>query len=169
MDDVTGRSGVTEAAPPLGGGVRKGVGVRFPPPALEPRLASKVRVASSGCWEWIAGLFSTGYAQAWDPVLQRPRAAHRMVYEALVGPIPDGLHLDHLCRNIICVSPDHLEPVTNEENVRRGAMAVPTCKAGLHPKTALGRCRPCFNDYMKAWKRSKRRSEGRREYRGRAA
>lgn len=92
-----------------------------------------------------------------------------MVYEALVGPIPDGLHLDHLCRNIICVSPDHLEPVTNEENVRRGAMAVPTCKAGLHLKTALGRCRPCFNDYMKAWKRSKRRSEGRREYRGRAA
>ena len=47
--------------------------------------------------------------------------AHRWSYEHFVGPIPDGLVIDHLCRVRHCVNPDHLEPVTNEENLRRGA------------------------------------------------
>lgn len=46
--------------------------------------------------------------------------AHRHAYEQANGPIPDGLVLDHLCRNRWCCNPDHLEPVTNEENIRRG-------------------------------------------------
>jgi len=46
--------------------------------------------------------------------------AHRAFYERYRGPIPDGLHLDHLCRNPPCVNPDHLEPVSNAENLRRG-------------------------------------------------
>ncbi|WP_369010576.1 HNH endonuclease signature motif containing protein, partial [Bacillus cereus] len=47
--------------------------------------------------------------------------AHRYVYENLSGPIPEGMELDHLCRNPPCVNPDHLDPVTHEENMRRAA------------------------------------------------
>jgi len=49
--------------------------------------------------------------------------AHRFAYEELVGPIPEGLDLDHLCRNKTCVNPAHLEPVTRAENVRRAHIA----------------------------------------------
>ena len=55
--------------------------------------------------------------------------AHRASYELAKGPIPDGMHLDHLCRVTCCINPDHLEPVTNRENARRG-------QAGDHMKRA---------------------------------
>ena len=73
-----------------------------------------------GCWEWTAGKISDGYGHFWNSEQRRNESAHRVAYEALVGPIPDGLVLDHLCRNRGCVNPAHVEPVTNEENVRRG-------------------------------------------------
>jgi hypothetical protein len=50
----------------------------------------------------------------------RPRLAHRIAYELFIGPIPNGLHIDHLCRNRGCVNPVHLEPVTQQENMLRG-------------------------------------------------
>jgi hypothetical protein len=69
------------------------------------------------CWEWPLARKSDGYPiVGWDG---RTRHAHRVAYEFLVGPIPDGLTLDHLCRNRGCVNPDHLEPVTHQENCRR--------------------------------------------------
>jgi hypothetical protein len=71
------------------------------------------------CWKWIGGFFKdTGYGKFY--VDRYPRYAHRWVYEFLVGPIPDGLEIDHLCRNRWCVNPKHLEPVTHQVNVLRG-------------------------------------------------
>ena len=71
-----------------------------------------------GCWQWVGYVLPTGYANVnlngqWVGV-------HRLSYELLVGPIRDGLVIDHLCRNTSCVNPDHLEPVTSTENTLRG-------------------------------------------------
>jgi hypothetical protein len=75
----------------------------------------------TGCWEWLGFRKNTGYGQFRHKGRTQP--AHRFFYRLYVGEIPDGLHLDHLCRNRLCVNPEHLEPVTREENVRRGATA----------------------------------------------
>lgn len=71
-----------------------------------------------GCWLWRGCILSTGYGQAWIDG-QRDNA-HRIAYELLVGPISEGLTIDHLCRVRHCVNPDHLEPVTMRENLLRG-------------------------------------------------
>lgn len=70
------------------------------------------------CWLWTASMGRGNYGRFYDEEL-RPVSAHRWAYEQLVGPIPDGLTLDHLCRVRHCVNPDHLEPVTQRENVER--------------------------------------------------
>jgi hypothetical protein len=70
----------------------------------------------TGCWAWI-GAATACYGTFWIDTKYVP--AYRAGYELLVGPIPDGLELDHLCKNPNCVRPDHLEPVTHRENVRR--------------------------------------------------
>lgn len=71
---------------------------------------------TKSCWLW-TGSISQGYGKFWD---QKHFRAHRWSYEKFVGPIPEGLILDHLCRNPRCVNPSHLEPVTTKENIRRG-------------------------------------------------
>lgn len=79
---------------------------------------------NSGCWLWL-GTLSKGYGRVVrNGKGRRPNAsaqAHRLSYIHARGPIGDGLALDHLCRNRCCVNPDHLEPVTIGDNVRRGA------------------------------------------------
>lgn len=82
---------------------------------FEVRLAASIEVAD--CWEWTK-YKDKGYGQIRLP--DRLVLAHRWVWENLVGPIPDRLVLDHLCRNRPCVNPDHLEQVTQQVNVLRG-------------------------------------------------
>lgn len=74
------------------------------------------------CWEWRmtrAGSRKTKYGYTWDPVAKKMRRAHVVEWERENGPIPDGMELDHLCNNKLCIRPDHVEPVTHLENVRR--------------------------------------------------
>lgn len=73
---------------------------------------------ATGCWLWNRKIRKDGYGIKSTGKHTAIRA-HRWVYEDLVGPIPEGLELDHLCNNPPCVNPDHLEPVTHEENMRR--------------------------------------------------
>jgi hypothetical protein len=81
---------------------------------MSERFWKKVdRRGDHECWEWL-GLKNRGYG------LYSRYRAHRYAYEQLVGPIPDGLTLDHLCRNPGCVNPAHLEPCTAVENAMRG-------------------------------------------------
>lgn len=80
----------------------------------------------SGCWVWQKSRDQHGYGRAYVKGDRSSRLAYRVYYERLRGPVPAGLELDHLCRNPACVNPDHLEPVTHQENVRRGA----ACKLG---------------------------------------
>ena len=87
------------------------------------RFWSKVD-KSEGCWLWTAHRNQKGYGIFWFSKPKRGVSAHRFAYELASGPIPDGLQLDHLCRNPTCVRPDHLEPVTALENTRRGRKGV---------------------------------------------
>lgn len=93
------------------------------------RFIAKVAITDPAeCWEWTAGKRShKGYGG-----FNGKHYAHRFAYELAVGPIPDGLTLDHLCRNRLCVNPDHLEPVTARENTLRGESPnVVTARTGV--------------------------------------
>lgn len=86
-------------------------------PDPRERIAGRSTLSDSGCWEWQRVRDRDGYGITHFGG-KRVRA-HRLSYEAHIGPIPAGLTIDHLCRNTCCVNPLHLEAVTNEENVRR--------------------------------------------------
>lgn len=89
---------------------------------LEARLWSKVdKTGPGGCWLWIGTINGAGYGTF--RLNGETIGAHRAVYEHVVGPIPAGLHIDHLCRVRNCVNPEHLEPVTPSENIRRAQEA----------------------------------------------
>lgn len=81
-----------------------------------------------GCWVWTGGKTKDGYGRV--RICDRNFVSHRVSYEWANGAIPEGLELDHLCRNKACVNPEHLEPVTRVENQRRRAAIITHCPAG---------------------------------------
>lgn len=134
----------------------------MPHETLAERFWKKVNRCGPGeCWNWLASTTGqTGYGQFWMKDIGRMAPAHRVAYELEVGVIPDGLYIDHLCRNRGCCNPAHLEPVTNAENIRRGhaglhmrekAAAKTHCPSGHHYDEAntlfdsegYRRCRAC--------------------------
>lgn len=106
---------------------------------LPERFWSKVSVHESGCWLWTAALTMPGMGGAggYGRIRLNDRGtshalAHRFSYERLVGAVPDGLQLDHLCRVRRCVNPTHLEPVTPRENTMRSSSFIPDNAAKTH-------------------------------------
>lgn len=123
---------------------------------IGPLRASIVeRINPGDCWEWTGRIMPppNGYGTIGG------KLAHKVIWELLVGPVPEGLELDHLCRTNHCVKPDHLEPVSHWENMRRGGNSIKShCKRGhllsganlrREPSvTARGyarRCKACHN------------------------
>lgn len=142
------------------------------------RFFSKVNVHGV-CWEWEGSKTPDNYGRHW--YRYKGPMAHRWVWEALVGEIPENYEIDHLCMNTLCVNPDHLEPVTGSENHRRKKSDGPKiakerrthCKHGheLTPdNTTLRRtannarqCKTCVQ--IRNRKQYLKRSEGKVSYR----
>lgn len=140
--------------------------LKEPTPVIE-KIKARVTVdADSGCWIWGGKIDPNGYGRCYNPATQAEGLAHRVAYVAAVGRIPEGLTLDHLCRETRCVNPDHLEPVTLAENIKRAAQTRTHCPKG-HPfdeaNTGKGyrgsrRCLTCHREGQREYMKRRRNS-----------
>lgn len=94
---------------------------------IPQRMLDKT-VREGDCLMWTGAVTENGYGQAFYD--GKPRSAHRAAYLATIGPIPDDLTIDHLCRHKLCINPEHMELVTRGENVRRWAASITQCPQG---------------------------------------
>lgn len=140
------------------------------PPQLPNHLLRYSLDADSGCWLWDGHRDRKGYGRLY--YRGRSYTAHRAVYLRLVGPIPTGHVLDHICRNTSCVRPDHLEPVTTQVNIARGhtptserarARLAGSCVnghvialVGVHKQGRGFTCAGCGRDRVRRYKARKR-------------
>jgi hypothetical protein len=127
---------------------------------LPQHFQGHIAIAESGCWEWTGPKHHNGYG-ACSKTLGTKRA-HRATYQLLVGDIPEGLVIDHLCRVRNCVNPAHMEPVTDYENRLRGNAVITHCPQGheytpdntyVAPANSTRQCRRCAAAGRLAWKR----------------
>lgn len=85
------------------------------------RLINKIYVNDYGCWIWTAYYKERfGFSYGWMRYNGKSENAHRVSYKVFKGEILDGFEIDHLCRNTLCINPDHLEVVVHAENMKRG-------------------------------------------------
>lgn len=124
------------------------------------RILARCEEDEAGCWIF-QGFLNYGYGQVTVKEAGRwvTRPAHRVVYKEFHGDVLGDLHLDHLCRKRACLNPFHMDPVTPQVNTSRAAEARTMCKRGLHPLEG-GRCRPCRNEYRRAYHHEKRWADG---------
>jgi hypothetical protein len=137
----------------------------------EERFWAKVDKSAGpdGCWPWLAARQPGRYGQ-FSLTHRCQIGAHRFAYELSAGPIPDGLVIDHLCRNPICVNPAHLEAVTGRQNLMRGETLAAANAAKTHcphghkydeANTRVGpsgkrTCRICAREWMREWREANR-------------
>lgn len=139
---------------------------------LSERPFEKIDFWTSRCWSWLGARNDSGYGQLQTSVGQKSYA-HRWMYERTYGPIPEGLWIDHLCRNTSCMRPTHLQAVTPWENTKRGKQfSLRThCKRGhafdeqnrsirKNQRPWYGRpehqtCRTCFNANQRRYRHAR--------------
>jgi len=126
-------------------------------------LAKFQEVPEIGCWIWTACVDKDGYGQV--TINSRSYRAHRVSYESRFGAIPDGLVIDHLCRQPSCVNPDHLRAVTNRENLMAEGSLAPAkrqaeqthCKRCGSELVQLSDQRGCLPCRREGWRRQNHR------------
>lgn len=134
----------------------------YAPADLVALLRLRIIESEAGCWLWQGSKTSAGYGSI--GMARTTYYIHRLMYEALVDSIPEGLEIDHLCEVRNCCNPSHLEPVTHAENMRRIARRRTACNGG-HPysdgnyimRRGRRECLPCRRAWAQGYRERQRR------------